>query len=202
MTLYVIYGHPQFSSDGMVQSFTAELCSTFVKAAEQAGHTVLLKNLYDMVATGTWSSELTHEDLSKRFDGDMADDIAREQTDLMRSDVLVMFYPVWWWSVPAIIKGWCDRTLQYGFAFEKGKGLLTHLQSVVFQTAGNSKEFHDELNIHEVIERPLREGTLEFCGIRTRHFETLFSTTALSDIERADILDRVRLIAENLHISR
>ncbi len=197
MTLYVLYGHPQSHDDP--QSFTAELCTTFVETAQRKGHTVLLKNLYEMVESGIWSSELTHNDLAKRFQGDMADDIAREQADLMRSDIIVMFHPVWWWSIPAIVKGWCDRTLQYGFAFEKGKGLLTHLQSIVFQTAGNSKEFHDELNIHDVIERPLREGTLEFCGIRTRHFETLFSTTSLTTEERTSILEKVHTMASNLY---
>lgn len=199
MTLYILFGHPQESSaSDSVQSFTADLCTAFMDSAHEAGHTIVYKNLYDMVRNGLWSSELTADDLSQRFRGGMTDDIAREQAELLRSDVLVMFHPVWWWSVPAIVKGWCDRTLQYGFAFEKGKGLLTHLKSVVIQTAGNSKEFHDEKQIHDIIERPLREGTLEFCGIHTRHFETIFSTTSLSAEDRHTILESVRRLARNL----
>src|SRR5262249_33129806 len=57
---------------------------------------------------------------AQRFDG-FAADIAREQRRLEWSEVLIFNFPLYWFSVPAILKGWIDRVLSVGFAYGGGK---------------------------------------------------------------------------------
>jgi len=49
-------------------------------------------------------------------------DLLQAQEDLKRADHIVWVYPVWWGSVPAIMKGFLDRVLLPGFAFKKREG--------------------------------------------------------------------------------
>ena len=49
------------------------------------------------------------------------DDIKEEQEKLRWADFIIFQYPVWWFSVPAILKGWFDRVLAAGFAWDFGR---------------------------------------------------------------------------------
>ncbi|MEL7223084.1 MAG: NAD(P)H-dependent oxidoreductase, partial [Bacteroidota bacterium] len=49
-------------------------------------------------------------------------DLLEAQEKLKWADHLVWVYPVWWGSVPAIMKGFLDRVLLPGFAFQKREG--------------------------------------------------------------------------------
>src|SRR5512138_237891 len=60
-------------------------------------------------------------------EGAFAPDIAREQDRLRRADLLVLQFPVWWGAPPAILKGWFDRVLAYGFAYVDGRRFDTGL---------------------------------------------------------------------------
>lgn len=50
-------------------------------------------------------------------EGRLSADIRAEQAKIRGSDLLVLQFPLWWYGVPAILKGWIDRTLVNGFAF-------------------------------------------------------------------------------------
>lgn len=50
-------------------------------------------------------------------EGSLSADVRIEQDKLMRCDAVVVQFPLWWYSVPAILKGWFDRVLVSGFAF-------------------------------------------------------------------------------------
>ena len=60
--------------------------------------------------------------------GTFSEDIRREMEKAAWADFLLVVCPVWWFSVPAILKGWFDRVLAAGFAYDFGriydKGLL------------------------------------------------------------------------------
>jgi NAD(P)H dehydrogenase (quinone) len=100
--------------------------------------------------------------------GIVPDDIKREQELIAWADHLVFIYPIWWFERPALLKGWIDRVFTNGFAFSYGngvKGLLKHKKALVVQTAGNTEAELQKDNIIEIIQRPMTEGTLQYCGI-------------------------------------
>lgn len=45
-------------------------------------------------------------------------DVAAEQARIDRADALVLVYPVYWWSMPGLLKGWIDRVFANGWAFD------------------------------------------------------------------------------------
>src|SRR4029079_4648856 len=59
--------------------------------------------------------------------GTFAPEIQREQERVRAADLLVLQFPLWWGSVPAILKGWFDRVLAYGFAYVDGRRFDTGL---------------------------------------------------------------------------
>jgi NAD(P)H dehydrogenase (quinone) len=47
-------------------------------------------------------------------------DVAAEQARIDRADALVLVYPVYWWSMPGLLKGWIDRVFANGWAYDEG----------------------------------------------------------------------------------
>lgn len=54
-----------------------------------------------------------------------AADILAEQARLDRADALVLVYPVFWWSMPGLLKGWIDRVFANGWAYDEGAGIAS-----------------------------------------------------------------------------
>lgn len=97
-----------------------------VDLLRRAGSTVTESDLYAM----QWDPVLAPASTEGRFDatadqrtaylhGTLPDDVRREQRKLEEADVVVLQFPLWWYGMPAIMKGWLDRVFVSGFAFGK-----------------------------------------------------------------------------------
>lgn len=100
---------------------------------------------------------------------DAASDVAAEQARLDRADHLVLVFPVWWWSVPALLKGWLDRVFVNGWAFgvgddgriERRLGRLTvHLVPI----AGDDAGVYERHGYAEALRTQLEHGVVDYCG--------------------------------------
>ncbi|MBV7435472.1 NAD(P)H-dependent oxidoreductase [Cardiobacteriaceae bacterium TAE3-ERU3] len=69
------------------------------------------------------ADHVTLNDLYAHYPDDFID-IAREQTLLRAHDVILMQFPLYWFSTPGILKNWQDVVLEYGFAFGEGEQAL------------------------------------------------------------------------------
>jgi putative NADPH-quinone reductase len=67
-------------------------------------------------------------------------DVEAEQDALLRADKIVLQFPLFWYSSPAILKEWEDKVLTYGFAYGTGGDKLNGKEIVVSTTIGGSKE--------------------------------------------------------------
>jgi NAD(P)H dehydrogenase (quinone) len=132
MNVLLVYAHPEPRSlNGTLRDFTVERLAA-------AGHTVQVSDLYAM----NWKAVLDAEDSTQRRDterfnpsldskhaymnGLQCADIAREQEKLMWADAVILQFPLWWFSMPAILKGWVERVYAYGFAYGVGEHSNTH----------------------------------------------------------------------------
>ncbi|WP_433323312.1 NAD(P)H-dependent oxidoreductase [Spirillospora sp. CA-294931] len=110
--------------------------------------------------------------------GRLSDDIAAEQDKLAWADTLVVQFPLWWFGMPAILKGWFDRVLVQGFAFgltgERGQvrrygdGGLAGKRALVITTAGARRSGLGPRGVHGDLEDvlfPLLHGTLWYTGV-------------------------------------
>ncbi len=67
-------------------------------------------------------------------------DIVQEQERLIAHDVIVLQFPLYWYSTPALLKEWQDQVLEYGFAYGDGGTALAGKKLLCVITAGGSKD--------------------------------------------------------------
>lgn len=107
---------------------------TAVRVLEAQGHEVAVSDLYAM----SFNAVASAEDFAQRADpdylvyaleqrqnhqsGTIAPDIAAEIEKVVACDLLILNFPIFWFSTPAILKGWIDRVLVSG-QFYSGKPL-------------------------------------------------------------------------------
>jgi len=110
MKVYILLAHPDS------HSFNGALADEYQKACLQKGYEVRRQNLGDMKFDPIlWKGYEAIQALEP--------DLLEAQSNIRWCDKWVIFYPVWWGAVPALLKGFMDRALHPGFAFkyhEKG----------------------------------------------------------------------------------
>jgi putative NADPH-quinone reductase len=100
--------------------------------------------------------------------------VERHCQELREADGLILVHPNWWGMPPAVMKGWIDRVLRPGVAYEflpgdNGEGvpvgLLKPMTALVFNTTNTPPE--RELSVFgDPLERTWRDCVLSFCGVR------------------------------------
>ena len=132
MNILLVLAHPEAASlNGSLHRFMLEHLTAI-------GHSVQVSDLYAM----RWKPALDADDFpardtAARFDpvldslhafetGTQTVDIAGEQKKLLWADAVILQFPLWWYSMPAILKGWVERIYAYGFAYGLGEHSDTH----------------------------------------------------------------------------
>lgn len=96
-------------------------------------------------------------------------DVAREQEALARSPVIVWQHPMYWYSVPGLLKHWFDKVLARGWAYGEGGTALTGKRCLWVTTTGGTEDAFGPEGMHA---HPLSafvppiEQTARFCGMR------------------------------------
>lgn len=184
MKVLIVFTHPNSSS------FNHALLDKVSKGLVQSGHEIKVKNLYQE----NFNPVLNSEDLSQLHQGEIPERIANEQKELLWAEGLVFIYPLWWFTPPAMLKGWFDVVLSNGVAFEYtnegANGLLKHKKALVLITAGANEEYFDQTDSLEISYRPLTDGTLGFCGVKEVSHHIYYDIVNSSDEKRATILEQ------------
>ena len=127
MKVLMVYAHPEPSS------FNGSLRNVAVETLADAGHEVFVSDLYAMgfnaVAGPADVTARSNEDvfnlgmeqMHAATHAALAPDIQAELDKLMAADLLLLQFPMWWFSMPAILKGWIDRVFAFGAAYDFGR---------------------------------------------------------------------------------
>ncbi|MFF7178023.1 NAD(P)H oxidoreductase [Streptomyces sp. NPDC008121] len=83
---------------------------------------------------------------------------------ILDADVVVAVFPVYWQSVPAILKGWIDRVWNYGFAYGRSKPRLAGKRILWLGLAGATGDDPIVAGMQTVLETNLSEGIAYYCG--------------------------------------
>ena len=132
MNVLIVFAHPE------AHSLNGQLKDEAVSHLRQAGHQVQVSDLYRM----KWKTTLDADDTLAPLQGErfnpindvryaydnalQSQDIAAEQEKLQWADAVIFQFPLWWFSMPAIMKGWFDRVYANGFAYGVGEHSETH----------------------------------------------------------------------------
>lgn len=136
----------------------------------------------------------------------VAPDIQREVDALLASDILMLVFPLYWFSVPALIKGWIDRCFLsgalYGGKRIYGRGGMTGKRAVIGVTLGGREHMFGADAIHGELTggmlRHLLQGTLGYVGYEVLEPFFAWHVPYCSSEERAGTLARWRAFVEQL----
>ncbi len=157
----IVFAHP--SRD----SFNAAILDAALKGLEKKEKSGQVIDLY---ADG-FNPVLTAEELKVYNDGGYIDPLVKKYQEMIsNSDELVFIFPIWWYDVPAILKGFLDKILLSGFAYEVTplgiKALLTHIRRATVITASLSPAWMLKCFFGNPIKRVLINATLKSVGIK------------------------------------
>ena len=176
-SVLIVVAHPE------PKSFNHALAEAAAQALVAEGHSVRVS---DLCGEG-FRADIGRHDMSSVADADrfqvqaeqaqaarsgaFAEDIAREQTRVAEADNLILQFPLWWGGPPAILKGWIDRVLAYGFAYVDGRrfdtGVFRGRRAMIGVTTGGTEERFSQDGVYGPIGpilMPVRRLALEYMG--------------------------------------
>lgn len=129
-------------------------------------------------------------------------DLLRAQRDIHWAEHLVIVYPTWWGTFPALLKGFLDRVLTPGFAFrhvthDKWDKLLSGRTADLITTMDTPPLIY-RFVYRAPGQHALVRATLGYCGIRTARAEAFGPVIAAADGQRQEWLDRARYVGSRL----
>lgn len=182
MNVLVINGHPRNDS------FSESLVNAYIEGAKTAG---VQLNYLKLAELSFNPNVIVESPRDQHFETD----IAEAQELIAAADHLVFVYPTWWGTMPAILKGFLDRVLTPGFAFEHIEGgtgyapLLNGKSAQVFTTMDSPKWVYRFI-YRSPGHNAMRRATLEFCGIKP------VSLVSFSAVRKSALAQRERWIRQ------
>lgn len=177
MNVLVVFDHPRG-----FDSFCGAVLDQFTTGLILAGHTFEVADLH---AEGfdprlTSADEPDWDDSRKVY----SDRVLKEQERIARHDALAFVFPIWWWSFPAMTKGWIDRVWNNGWAY--GDRKLTHKKALLIGTASGDEAGYLKRGYDEAMRTQLVVGMMNYCGIQDASLEFFYDVMASP--ERRDAL--------------
>jgi len=203
MNVLIVYAHHEPGS------FTAAMKNLAAQELTQQRHDVVVSDLYaqgfsalaqkwDFVTTsGGHFNYMLEQKHATNLDLAFSPDILSEISKIRTADIVVFVTPLWWFSVPAILKGWFDRVLAMGVAYDGGRiyenGLLRGKQAMLLVAAGHPAEYFREEGLHKAtalqILHPINHGILAFCGFDVHEPFVALNVMGLGTAARAKTLN-------------
>lgn len=213
MNILYVYAHPE------PRSFNGALKDVAMVSLAKKGHAVKVSNLYAI----KWKAVLDAQDFRMRENPyqfnpaleqihgvhtrSLAPDIQDEIAKVAWADLLIFQFPVWWSSMPAILKGWFDRVFVQGFVVDLengrvyGEGLLKGKEAMIVATTGATREMYSPGGIHGDLETHLSSIThtiFAFVGMTVLPSFIVFGAAGLTREEGTRELDRYRNLLETV----
>jgi NAD(P)H dehydrogenase (quinone) len=191
-------------------SFNAAMRDTAVTAFRERGDTVVVSDLYAMgfKAVADRRDFLRPPDPGHSYqvaqrtaaENDLlGPDIVAELDKLLRADLAIFQFPLWWFSMPAIMKGWIERVVVNGRLYSRGRwygnGVLRGKKALLaFTTGAPASSFRaDGINLAiEDLLLPIHHGFLQFVGMDVLSPFVAYSAAYISDEERQQLLAAYR----------
>lgn len=205
MNILIVYAHHEKGS------FNSAMKDQAVSILTSKGHKVKISDLYEMSFDPlAYRSDFSHiingehinyimEQKTASEKNTFVKDIKTEMDKVHWANLIIFQAPVWWFSVPAILKGWFDRIFAAGFAWDFGKtydnGLLTGKTGMLSLTTGGSATAYEPTGINGDINQTLfaiNHGILSFCGMTVLEPFIAFSIFQAGDEGRKLYLEQYK----------
>ncbi len=219
MKILIVHAHPE------PRSLNGALKDLAVEHLGARGHEVQVSDLYAMrwkaVADGDDFPErdpaerLAYARASKQAfaDGTQAPEVAAEQAKLLWCDAAIFQFPLWWFTMPAILKGWVDRVFAYGFAYgvgvhdgerwgdRYGEGVLTGRRAMISTTIGGRAPHYSERGVNGSLDDllfPIHHGIFYYPGMEVLPPFTIYQADRLDAAQWPAIAEAYRARLDGL----
>jgi NAD(P)H dehydrogenase (quinone) len=207
MKVLIVFAHPEPRSLG------AALRDVAIDQLVADGHEVQVSDLHAM----GWKAEVDRADFPalgpddrllpvaasrKAYaEGGLTADVQAEIAKLLWAEMLILQFPLWWFAMPAILKGWVDRVYACGFAYgvgehsdkrwgdRYGEGRLAGKRAMLIVTTGGWQEHYGPRGVNGPIDDllfPINHGILYYPG---------YTVLPPFVVHRADRMDEARFAA-------
>lgn len=203
MKVLIVYAHPE------PKSFCAALKARAVEQLRAAGHEVVVSDLYAM----GWKAVADADDFADRANpdylvyaleqrhacqsGTLSADIRGELDKVLWADLVIFHFPLYWASMPAILKGWIDRVFVSGICYGGlrfyDRGGLRGKRALATVTLGGRPHMFSAAGVHgdlNVLLSHLLRGTLAYVGMTVLPPFVAYHVPYISESERRTYLDR------------
>ncbi len=197
MKILIVLAHPE------PKSFNAAMYHVAIESLQKDGHDVKTSDLYRMNFSpvsdrNNFTSvkdrsflKLQLEEIYATDVNGFVEEINREQEKVEWCDLMIWQFPLWWFSVPAILKGWVDRVFAMGRFYGEGRvyeeGIFKNKKALLSTTTGGGLDTYIKDGFNgdmAAILRPVQRGILQFVGFSVLKTQLNFSVAHLSEEER------------------
>jgi NAD(P)H dehydrogenase (quinone) len=192
MNVLIILGHPD------EKSFNHAIADTCRNRLIENGHSVIFHDLYKE----GFNPVIDKIEIPKN--GHIDTIINAHCEELINSDGIIIIHPNWWGQPPAILKGWIDRVIRPGIAYEfkegdNGEGLpiglLKAKTGLVFNTS-NTYEERENNTFKDPLETLWKNCIFNFCGV-TQFDRIMFRIIVTSNLnQRLNWLNEVEMMID------
>lgn len=180
MNVLILHAHPE------PKSFSSSLKDIAVEHFTALGDEVAVKDLYAMKFNPVVGREdfkqisnqeyfhYMKEQMNAHLSNSFADELKLEMEAIVKADFLLLNFPLWWTSMPAIMKGWFDKVMAFGFSYHPkdmkyDTGAFKNKKAMCTITTGGSEFAYSESgehgDINKLIEH-INHGLLFFNGFQ------------------------------------
>jgi NAD(P)H dehydrogenase (quinone) len=193
----IVVAHP------LIDSITMKLARSFALELMDLGHRQRTSDLYRMGFDPVMSADELEPNSKTHL---TPSDVALAQASVSAADAITVIYPLWWATMPAIMKGYIDRVFSRGFAYEatngQARGLLAGKQCVLITLSGSPMSLLRDSGQWQAIDvlqdtHVFRSSGLEL--VEHVHIESVEPPVPVESI--AASIERVRACARR-HFSR
>ena len=217
MNVFLINAHAE------PKSFNGAMFRTARETMAAAGHAVQVSDLYAMKFdpvsdrrnfttvkdAGYFKQQI--EEMYASEVGGFAPDIEAELQKVESCDLMIWQFPLWWFGLPAILKGWVDRVFAMGRTYGGdrfyGNGVFKGKRAMLSVTTGGPLQAYQPGGFNgdiDAILRPIHRGMLRFTGWDVLAPQIVYGPVRLSDEERQASLNawaaRLRGVGDEMPI--
>lgn len=202
MNVLIVFAHPE------PKSFNGAMFDTAVATLTAAGHTVVTSDLYTMEFDPRSSRanfvaqrdpDFFKPQLEERYATEthgFASGLEEEIRKLENADLVIFQFPLWWFALPAILKGWVDRVFAMGRAYGSGriydKGFFLGKRAMLSLTTGGFEASYvnggEEGDILGIL-RPIHRGIFLFTGFSVLAPEIHYGPARADEAQRRQWLE-------------
>ncbi|SNQ49754.1 NAD(P)H dehydrogenase [Frankia canadensis] len=158
MHLLTVFAHP------IRESYTGAVMDSFHEPFRESGHTI---DLVDLHGEG-FDPRFTEADHAHFWGAQVPPDVAEMQLRVEAADRLALIFPVYWWSMPALMKGWIDRVFTGGWAHrrqDEAGSVLPAVPTLLLAVAGSTQRRYDNRGYHGAMRTQIEMGIFNYCGL-------------------------------------